>query len=276
MLRWNHRIAAARRVRGWHTVWLVGLVAVSRAGAAQSATELVARGDSIGPLLHPDSALVYYRLALAQDSGSYEALWRTGRGYVDIARQIQARDDSSRRVRDSLYLLGSDYGYRAIRADSTAPDGHFVVALALGRLSRERGGREKVRYARIVYDEAATTLRIRPDHDGAHHILGAWHWEASKLSGANRFLAKAFLGGGFLNIAKRDSAVAHLERSVELNPGYLYHRIALAELYRRLKRYPDAVAQLEALPGLPDGDVQDPFFRAVARGWLQELKTAGR
>ena len=243
---------------------------------AQSPEQLIARGDSVNPLLHPDSALVFYREALALDSGSYEALWRVGRGLVDVAKQLHPADDSARIRRDTLYLEAADLGRRAIRADSTAPDGHFVLALALGRLARTRGGRERVRFARIIYDEAALTLRIRPDHDGAHHILGAWHWEAQRLSGANRFLAKVFLGGGFLNRAKRDSAVAHLSSAVALNPGYVYHRLALADVLIKLGRREEATAQLDAIMNLPDGDVQDPEHRRRAATLLEGLRKDGR
>jgi tetratricopeptide (TPR) repeat protein len=239
---------------------------------AQSAAGLIARGDSLNPLLHPDSALVFYREALVVDSGSYEVLWRMGRGFVDVAKQMRPADDSTRARRDSLYALAADFGRRAIRADSLAPEGHFVLALALGRLARTRGSKDRIRFARLIYDEAALALKLRPDHDGAEHILGAWHWEAQRLSGRNKFLAKVFLGGGFLNRAKRDSAVVHLSRAVVLNPGYAYHRLGLADVLIGLGRRDEAVAQLDTTLKLPDSDVLDPDNRRRAAETLERLR----
>jgi hypothetical protein len=212
---------------------LVLLLVFAPAVRAQDATTLIAAGDSANPFLHPDQSLVYYQRALALDSTSFDALWRVGRAQVDIGKQILDDSDASRRTRDSLYSLGRTYAERAIRADSSRSDGHFVLALALGRLSLTRGGRERVKFGRIIYDEAARTLTIDPDHDGAHHILGQWHAEVKRLSGATRFVAKVLFGGGFLGRSSWDSATVHLARAVELNPRYIYHRTWTATPRRR-------------------------------------------
>jgi tetratricopeptide (TPR) repeat protein len=242
------------------------------AAAQQSVAALIVAGDSTRPYMHPDSALRYYQQALAIDSNSYPALWRTGRALVDIAKQIDKDDDASRARRDSLYLRAKAYAERAIQLDSADADGHFVLALALGRLSRTRGGKERVRFGRIIYDESARAIQLRPTHDGAHHILGAWHAEVKQLSGMTKFFAKTFLGGGFLGRASWDSAVTHLSRAVELNPGYIYHRLELAQVYLDLDRPADAKVQLEAIAGLPDSDVLDPGNRRRASQLLEEIR----
>jgi hypothetical protein len=59
---------------------------------------------------------------------------------------------------------------------------------------------------------------------------------------------------------------------VALNPGYIYHRLALAEVYLERKREADAADQLEAISGLPDSDVQDPEHRRRAGQLLEEIR----
>ena len=260
------------------TMRLAFLLSIAAPAAwAQSTTGLIAQGDSVNPLLHPDKALVYYQRALAHDSTSYPALWRVARAEVDIAKQIESKDGASRARRDSLYLLARGIAERAVRADSGDADGHFVLALALGRLARTRGGRERVKFGRTVYDEAAAALRLRPDHDGAHHILGAWHAEVERLSGTTRFFARMLFGASFLGRASWDSATAHLTRAVELDPRYIYHRLELAEVYLELDREAEARVQLEAVAGLPDGDVLDPEYRRRAGQLLEGIrKKSGR
>lgn len=152
-----------------------------------------------------------------------------------------------------------------------------MLAQALGRLSRTKGGKERVRYARDIYNEAARALELDPDHDGALHVLGAWHAEVRRLSGVARFFARTVLGGGFLSRAHWDSAVVHLERAVERRPNYLYHRLELAEIYADAGRPDDAIRELERLLALPaTSDVMDPAYQRQATTLLGRLRARRR
>ncbi|GBD31396.1 hypothetical protein HRbin33_00348 [bacterium HR33] len=228
----------------------------------------IAMGDSLSARLQPQGALLHYEMALALDETFYPALWKAAGAWIDIAKQIP--DDQSR-LRDSLYLVARDYAEKAIRADSTGADGYFMLAQALGRLARTRSGKERVRFGRMVYDAAARALALNPDHDGAHHVLGAWHAEAKRLSGFTRLFAQLFLGADFLSRASWDSASFHLERAVALRPDYIFHRLELAQIYLDQGRREEARAQLERILQLPVGDVLDPQHKAEAERLLRRI-----
>src|SRR6185295_2799965 len=172
---------------------------------AQSPVNHLAAGDSAGPM-HPDVQLRHYQAALAVDSLSYQANWKAARAIADVAKQIQGNADSLKQRRDSLYSVGRSYAERAIRADSTRADGHYALSMVLGRLSRTKGSKERVRYAKIIYDEATRAVQIDSNYDNAHHVLGAWNAEVKRLSGLQRFFAKALFGGGFMDKANWDDA----------------------------------------------------------------------
>jgi tetratricopeptide (TPR) repeat protein len=209
---------------------LVSFVCATGLSAQSAVQHHIAAGDSAGQM-HPDVALVHYQAALAADSLSYEANWRAARAIGDVAKQIQGNADSLKRRRDSLYTVGRSYAERAVRADSTKADGHYVLAMVLGRQSRTKGSKERVRYAKMIFDEATRAVQINPDHHNAHHVLGAWNAEVKRLSGFQRFFAKALFGGGFMSKASWDDAVQHLERAVAIAPQHIYHRLELAEVY---------------------------------------------
>src|SRR5213080_1454371 len=84
---------------------LLSLLVPARAGAQTHPTvaEHIVLGDSAHAALAPAQALQHYRAALAADSTNYAALWKAGRELVDIAKQVQGKDDSSKHLRDSLY-----------------------------------------------------------------------------------------------------------------------------------------------------------------------------
>jgi tetratricopeptide (TPR) repeat protein len=237
----------------------------------QSSADHIALGDSAGAM-HPEAALRHYQAALAADSLSYEANWKAARAIADVAKQIQGNADSLKNRRDSLYSVGRTYAERAIRADSTGADGHYVLSMVLGRQSRTKSSKERVRYAKIIFDEATRAVQINPDHDNAHHVLGAWHAEVKRLSAIQRFFAKALFGGGFMSRANWDDAVRHLERAVAIDPAHIYHRLELAEVYVDLGRYSKARDQLLIIPTLPNQDVLDALYKRDAAALLDDIK----
>jgi tetratricopeptide (TPR) repeat protein len=237
----------------------------------QSPADHIALGDSANPM-HPDVALRHYQAALAADSLSYEANWKAARAIADVAKQIQGNADSLKNRRDSLYSVGRTYAERALRVDSTKADGHYVLSMVLGRLSRTKSSKERVRYAKIIFDEATRAVEINPNHDNAHHVLGAWNAEVKRLSGIQRFFAKTLYGGGFMSKANWPDAVRHLERAIAINPAHIYHRLELAEVYVDLGRYSKAREQLQVIPTLPNYDVLDAQYKRDAAALLEDIK----
>jgi len=207
------------------------------AAAQLSAADHLALGDSVRASLQSEQALRHYQAAIeaierAVESTNpryAEAQWKAAREVADVAKQLLG--DSLRQRRDSLYSIGRAWAAGAIRADSTDANGHFALALVLGRLSRTRGGKERVRFAKVIYNEAQRAIQLDPRHDGAYHILGVWNAEAKRLSGITRFVAKTLFGAGFMDRATWDSAVVNMERAVVLNPQHVYHRLELAGIY---------------------------------------------
>ncbi|MGH7537329.1 MAG: tetratricopeptide repeat protein [Gemmatimonadales bacterium] len=250
---------------------LLALTLLATPLAAQmTADQHVAAGDSLRSALQSADALRQYQQALSLAPHRYDANWKAAREIADVAKQLLG--DSLKQPRDSLYSLGRIWAESAIRADSGGADGHFALALVLGRLSRTRGGKERVRFAKIIYDETARAIQLDPRHDGAFHILGMWHAEVKRLSGLTRFFAKTLFGAGFMDRASWDSARIHMERSVALNPQYVYHRLELAGVYLDVREVAKATEQLQAIDGLPVGDPMDPYYKRIATAALADLR----
>lgn len=240
-------------------------------GRAQSFAEHIRLGDSLHTALRPAEALEHYRAGFFADPESYEAMWKFARSQVDVAKQLLGDDQRGRR--DSLYTVARVYAEAAVRANPDDAEGHFQLAQALGRLSRTRGGRERVQFAREIYDAASRAIALDRAHDGAHHVLGAWHAEILRLSGVTRFFARTLLGAGFMSRASWDSATAHLERAVALEPAHIFHRYELAEIYVDTERFADAAEQLRRIEQLPPtSDVMDPFYKEEAAALAARLR----
>ena len=96
--------------------WLVCVApALLPAQTPLTVAQHIALGDSAHAALVPAQALAHFRAAYAIDTSNYEVLWKTGRELVDIAKQIEGEDDSSRHRRDSLYMAARAFGEAAVR-----------------------------------------------------------------------------------------------------------------------------------------------------------------
>src|SRR5213082_126317 len=252
-----------RAVTSLVLVWVAG-PALLAGQARPTLAEHIALGDSAYAALAPQQALGHYRAALALDSLNYQALWKSGRELVDIAKQITGNDDSSKHLRDSLYTEARALGEAAVRVNPNGADGHFTIGQALGRLSRTKGGKERVRFAKIIYDEGMKAIELDSTHDGAYHLIGAWHAEVKRLSWIQRKAAALLFGGGFLAKGNWHDAQAYLEKAVALDPRKIFHRLELGEVYIDLGQYSKARAELRAVSTLPVTDVLDPEYKKEA------------
>jgi hypothetical protein len=154
--------------------------------------------------------------------------------------------------------------------DSSA--GHTMLAQVLGRLSRTRGGKERVRFARTIYDEAMRAIALDSMDDIAYHIIGAWHAEVRRLSGFQRFFAKTLFGAGFLDKANWNDAQLYLQRAVALKPQHIYHHLELAEVYVDVGKYAAARELLTAIHDFPVVDVMDPEYKNQAALLLSDIR----
>ena len=237
--------------------------------AAQAAADHVALGSAAMQVHDLRTALAHYEAALALDSTGYEANWRASIALLDEGEQIP--DSVKSPVRDSLYARAERLARRAVAADSNRAEGHFALAAAVGRASLTMGKKARIRRARVIRDEALRTLELDPRHDGAYHILGRWNAEIMRLSGLSRFFAKNLLGAGVFREASWEEAVSNMERAVALDPGRLYHRLELAEIYVDRKRYDDARSELAHLAALPDREIMDSVYRRQAQALAAKI-----
>ncbi len=237
--------------------------------AAQGASDHVGLGNAAMQVHDLRTALAHYEAALALDSTAYEANWRAAITLLDEGQQIP--DSVKSPERDSLYARAERLARRAVAADSLGADGHFALAAAVGRASLTMGKKERIRRARVIRDEAQRAIELNPRHDGAYHILGRWNAEIMRLSGLSRFFAKRLLGAGVFGEASWEGAVSNMERAVALDPGRLYHRLELAEIYVDRKRYDDARAELAQLAALPDREIMDSVYRRQGRELAKKI-----
>jgi tetratricopeptide (TPR) repeat protein len=257
---------------------LLALVGVSPIGAQQSAKPIassevvdqIALGVAAAEARDLPAALRHYEAALQRDPSSYEANWRTALtlGLMGDPFPLSAKSAQ----RDSFYLRAERHARRAVAVNPAGADGHFALAASLGRAALMVGPEEKVRRAGLIRDEAIRALAINPRHPGAYHVLGRWNAEIMRLPGLSRFVAKHFLGARVFDQASWPRAVDYMETAIRLDPGRIYHHLAMADIYADQKRFSDAEAQLRIVDSLPVREALDTNYRQQAASLRKRLK----
>jgi len=212
---------------------------------------------------------MHLREALALDSLNYEANWRAAREQADIGKMMP---DAQRARRDTVYADAQALAERAVRVNANGADGHYMVAVAVGRVALTKGARERVRFARVIRDEALRATELNPRHDGALHVLGRWNAEIMRLPGITKFFAKTFLGASIFNQASWDNSVRYFTEAIAANPANIYHHLDLAEALIDAERPAEARPHLDQIAGMALGcDPQDPSYKTQAVALLQRL-----
>jgi tetratricopeptide (TPR) repeat protein len=245
-------------------------LAAQSAPGTVTASALVARGDSARNRFELQAALTAYDAALARDSMDYAANWKAALTLVDIGKETP--DSVRDPARDRLYKRAEELSRRAVSIDPRRAEALFVLSNAVGRAALTKSPKERVKSANEIYDFSTAALGIDHRHDGAYHVLGRWNAEIMRLSSVERFFAKSFMGGKRFSVASWDEAQKYLERAVELNPTFIYHRLDLAEVYIDRHKYAEARVQLEKIPSLPRQDASDPTYIRDAHALLEQIK----
>ncbi len=237
--------------------------------AAQDVATHIAAGDAARCQRNTAAALGHFREALQLDSLSYEANWKAARELTDSGKLMP---EALRKQRDTIYAEALALAQRAVRADSSGADGHYMVSVAIGRVALTKGPRERVRSARVVRDEAMRAIALNPRHDGAMHVMGRWNAEIMRLPGLTKFFAKTFLGASIFNEASWDNAVRYFNEAIGVDSANIYHHLDLAEALVDADRPNDARPHLEEVANLPLAcDAGDPTYKQQAADLLQKI-----
>lgn len=184
--------------------------------------------------------------------------------YSDLV--VDQRDPAEKKRYAHLALEWSE---RAVQLDPKNPVNVLSLAVCHGKLATYSDTRTKVKYSRLVKENAVRALALDPHYAWAHHLLGRWHREVAALGGTARIFVRLFYGG--LPDASVAEAVAHLERAVALEPQELNHALELGFCYAAAGQPDRARDSWQRGLGMPPRKKHDPAAQQRAREALAAL-----
>jgi len=222
-------------------------------------------GDAAFKVFDNKAAREAYGRVVAIDSSNYEALWKSARAYIDVGQAAKEAEQKQN------YFIGEKIARRCVALHPDSAEGHFFLAVAVGRVALMVGGKKKIALSREVKVEAEKALALNPKHDGAMHTLGRWNYELANLSWVLKTAAK-IIYGGVPTGASNEEAKDWFEKAIATAPETPVHHLWLGETLIELEDYATARKHLETCIALKDVFWDDPKNKAQAKERLEDIK----
>lgn len=231
---------------------------------AQTASEHLMRGNEFMHRFDNARALEEYEQAYAVDTSNCTVLWKIAEASVNLG------EEAGKKEQRQYYQFAESWARKAVATCPDTANGHFFVAVTSGKLALFDGGKAKINRSKEVKAEAEKTLQIDPNHHGAYHVLGRWHYELAKLSWILKAFAK-IVYGGVPPGANYEQAVAFFKKAIAIRPDWIHHHMQLGIVYMKIKKPELARQEFQLALDLPVLDHEDEAHKKECRRLLEKI-----
>ena len=233
--------------------------------SAQDVTALIKEADRLEAIPDEVAAFEKFKEVLKIKPTNLHALSKCS----ELCSRIGKRQKDNA-LRDNYYSAAKIYAETALKIDPENGEASCSMAIALGRSTMSKSGKEKISTAKDIRKYIDISLKANPNYFLAWHVLGRWHYEISSLNFFERSAVKIFYGG--LPPASFKESVAAFEKADSLTPGFILNYFELAKAYQRNGQTPKAIATLKLLLTLPNHTEDDPTIKEDSRKMLAMLQ----
>lgn len=171
-------------------------------------------------------------------------------------------------LRADYYTAAKIYAETALKINPENSDANCAMAMALGRSSMSKSGKEKILNAREVKKYVDAALKNDPGNFKAWHVLGRWQYEVSNLNMLERSIVKVVYGG--LPQASLKQSIYAFEKAKFLTPGFLLNYLEMAKAYYENNNKDKAIASIKLMLTLPNQTEDDPAIKEKGKFFLKD------
>lgn len=178
------------------------------------------------------------------------------------------RRQATKQARDQYYTQARNFAQKALQVNPNDSEANVVMAIALGRWSMSRSGKEKIQAAKDIKKYVEASIRANPRNFKAWHVLGRWHYEISGLSFIERSAVKIMYGG--LPSASLRESIAAFEIANSIEQNFILNQFELARAYHKNDDDTKARAALQRVLSLPIQTEDDASIKTDAQKLLKD------
>ena len=243
----------------------LALAVASPVAGAESAEELIQKGDAFYDKLQAAEALEFYLPAEKLDSNNVRLLVRISRQY----RHLMS-DATNASVKWQLGTTAVDYAQRAVALSPDNPEAQLALAISYGKMLPLEGTKQQIAHSRLIKIAVDKVIALNPTNDLAWQVLGRWYRGLAEVGTVKRAFAQ--IAYGKLPSAKHEDAVRCFEKALALNTNRLMHYIELGRTYAAMGRDADARKFITQGLAMPETEKDDPETKNLGRQILKKLR----
>lgn len=226
--------------------------------------DYIEKGDESYKKFNNVEALNYYEKAFNITPNSFEVLLRLVKTYNAAGEEYyeyRDRTEAEYYINKALELADK---FRNKFPDSSAAYCYF--AMSNGNIALFKGGKEKIKYAQLVEQNAEKSLSLNPNAYLPYIILGIYYREIAGLSWLERAFANTFWGN--VPSGSYEESEKMLKKALSFDPDMIVANFQLALTYKQMDKETEEKALLKKVLILPIRDFRDKFAKEKANKML--------
>lgn len=211
-------------------------------------------------------SLVLYEQVLSTSPDHFEAVFESAFLHTKLGKRAPAAAD-----RERHYKKAMQQAEQCLAARPDDANAHFIVAVALGRMTEIQDARQRVENSRRIKMHGDKAIALRPDYAGSWHVMGKLHFRLSNMTMVEKGAAQIIFGG-LPPGSSNEAAIAAYRKAVELRPDYLLYKLDLAVALLSTGKRAEAKELFAAIAAAQAQTEDDPHYKQEAVSQLTRLK----
>ncbi|HVO73832.1 MAG TPA: hypothetical protein VMT35_07400 [Ignavibacteriaceae bacterium] len=232
------------------------------------ADEYLQTGDEYYKKFDIQSAADNYEQAFKIDPDNYTVLVKLVRIYNDIGEDFyekRNKEESEKYIRKAVETAEFFKGKYPDSADAYA-----YIAMSYGNLALYEGGKEKVKLAKRIEENAKKSIEIDSSRYLPYVILGIYYRQISNLSWIERLFANTFYGD--VPEGSYEQSLEMFRKVLKISPGMITATFQMALVYRDMDNIEMEKKLLKKVLTLPVHDFRDKYSIKKSKSRLEELE----
>lgn len=231
---------------------------------AQDINALLKEGNRLELVPDEKAAFAKFKEVLKLSTTNIYALNKCS----ELCSRIGQREINNPKLRDEYYLAAKIYAETALKIDPANSESNCVMAIALGRATMSKSGKEKIIYVREIKKHADAAINTDPENFKAWHVLGRWNYEISSLNALERSAVKIFYGG--FPPASYSKSINAFEKARALRPEFILNYFEMAKAYKDNNNKAKAIVYLQQLITLPTQTEDDSKIKEDSKKLIRQ------
>ena len=230
---------------------------------AQNIESILKEADHLEDLPNERAAFAKFKEVLKIQPSNQYALNKCS----ELCSRIGKRQTDSK-IMSEYYTAAKNYASIALKVNPNNSESNCVMAIALGRSTLNKTGKEKISAAKQIKHYVDAAIKNDPKNFKAWHVLGRWHYEISTLNAFEKTAVKIFYGA-FPPASLKESIQA-FEKSQSITGGFILNYFEMAKAYKKNEQTDKAIATIIKMLSVPNKTEDDPIIKESGRKLLLE------